>query len=85
MFYCNPDVASPISISHNLKFPNLINGAGMFGNRALTFNEIKQIFESLPKNPNPLRGGTGNTIVDNVSPSDYSITFSFDRNEPNIK
>lgn len=85
MFYCNPDVASPITVSHNLKFPNLTKAAGMFGNRAMSFNDIKTIFESLPKNPNPLRGRTGNTRVDDVSPSDYSITFSFDPNEPNIK
>lgn len=90
MFYCNPNVASPLTISHNLKFPNLINGAGMFGNRALSFKDIKTIFESLPKNPNPLKGRTGNSILDGVveigaSPSQYAITFSFDPNEPNIK
>ena len=85
MFYCNPNVASPLTVSHNLKLPKLTNAGGMFGNRTLSFNDIKTIFDSLPKNPNPLKGRTGISNVDGVSQSNYAITFSFDPDEPNIK
>lgn len=77
----------PTSLSPEIKFPNLKNGEGMFMNRLLSFDDIKRVFESLPKNPNPpsTRGKTGFTALDNVNPGDYCITFSFDINEPHIK
>ena len=88
MFYCNApllnDESSRFCITKS-PFSNLTNGAGMFGNRQMSFNEIKMIFESLPNNPNPVKGGTGFSKVDETSVSDYAITFCFDPDEKNIK
>ena len=77
----------PMSLSPEIKFPKLKNGEGMFMNRLLSFDDIKRVFESLPKNPNPpsTRGKTGFTALDNINPDEYRITFSFDIKEPHIK
>lgn len=103
MFQCRPNVSadgsgslvgSAMSVSSETKFPNLKNAAGMFSNRLLSFDDIKTIFESLPKNPNKYTGKTGNTRFDNYgntaldegsSSAEWCITFSFDKDEPNIK
>ena len=91
MFYCNDDISSSMRISNNIRFSSLKNGAGMFGNRTMSFDEIKQIFESLPENPNPHRGDFGFNKIDNgsygddISISDHAITFCFDLNEKDIR
>lgn len=88
MFYCNAPLLNDESLRFRITkspFSNLTNGKGMFGNRQMSFNEIKMIFESLPNNPNPVKGGTGFSAVDGNPVSDYAITFCFDPNEKNIK
>lgn len=97
MFYCDTyclpnDKAAPIHISKDVKFPSIKKASGMFGNRVMTFEEIKQFFESLPANPNPYKGiygfnkfdGSG-VYGDDVSIGNYAITFCFDPNEENIR
>lgn len=84
MFYCDGD-GSELMVSPLTTFNKLQSAPGMFGNRTMTFSDIKTVFESLPENTNLQRGKTGVSVVDNVNPSNCCITFSFNPLEPNIK
>lgn len=105
MFQCRPNVSADdagslkgakMTVSKDFGLPSLKKGFGMFSNRLLSFEDIKTIFESLPKNPNRPSGRTGFNRTDGIdspelngeggtSGAEYCITFSFDKNEPNIK